>query len=72
LCRLYQTVCKMGSKSDSSVSPGTGALAILARIIAREILRKEMDGNRCPEAVTGTDKGAGEDNADTNDENSTD
>jgi hypothetical protein len=60
----------MGSQSDSSVSPGAGALAILARIIAREILRKEMDGNRCPEAVTSTDKGAGEDNADTNDESS--
>jgi hypothetical protein len=60
----------MGSKSDSSVSPETGALAILARIIAREILRKEMDGNRCPDAGTSADKGAGEDNAETSDENS--
>jgi hypothetical protein len=60
----------MGSKSDSSGSPGAGALAILARIIAREILRKEMDGNGRPEVVTNTDNGASEDNADTNDENS--
>jgi hypothetical protein len=52
------------------VSPGAVALAILARIIAREILRKEMDGNRRPEAVTSTDEEAGEDNADTNDEDS--
>lgn len=58
----------MASKRDSSMSPRTSALAILARIIAHEILRKARAGNRCLEVVANTDRGASENNADTNDE----
>jgi hypothetical protein len=60
----------MESKRDSSMSSGTSALAILARIIAREILRKARDGNGGLEDVTNTDQRASENNADTSDENS--
>ena len=50
----------MGSRRDSTIRPGSGALAILARIIAHEILRKAMDGNRCLEVVPSADRGASE------------
>lgn len=60
----------MASKPDSSMSPRTSALAILARIIARDILRKARNGNGSLEIVANvTDRGASENNnGDTNDE----
>jgi len=61
----------MASKPDSSMSPRTSALAILARIIARDILRKARNGNGSLEIVANvTDRGASENTADTNDESS--
>jgi hypothetical protein len=59
----------MASKLNSSASPRTDALAILARIIAHDILRKAMNGDRCLDIMTNvTDKGSSEKNADTDDE----
>jgi hypothetical protein len=51
------------------MSPRTSALAILARIIAHDILRKARSGNgRLEMATNVTDKKASENNADTKDE----
>ena len=59
----------MATKSNPSTSPRTDALAILARIIAHDILRKAMNGDRCLDIMTNvTDKGSSENNADTDDE----
>jgi hypothetical protein len=59
----------MASKPDSSMSREANVLAILARIIAQDILRKARASNACFEIATNvTDKGASENNADTNDE----
>lgn len=59
----------MASESDPSTSPRTSALAILARIIAHDILRKARTGNGLLERETNvTDKKASDNNAETNDE----
>jgi hypothetical protein len=59
----------MASKPDPSVTPRTSALAILARIIAHDILRKARIGNgRLEMATNVTDNETSENNADTNDE----
>jgi hypothetical protein len=61
----------MATKSNSSMSPRTNALAILARIIAHDILRKARSGNGDSEIVANvTDKGASENNSDTDNESS--
>ena len=59
----------MASKLNSSASPRTDALAILARIIAHDILRKAVNGDRCLDIMANvTDKGARENNPETDDE----
>jgi hypothetical protein len=59
----------MASKLNSSMIPRTDALAILARIIAHDILGKAMNGDRCLDIMANvTDKGASENNPETDDE----
>ncbi len=41
----------MSSKSDSGISPRTNALTILARIIAKDMVRKSVGANSHPEDI---------------------